>query len=60
MAQQHFTPSNSPNIERPTCLVCGSLMWLARITPSNKPGYDIRIFDCPVCEISETAVVKVR
>ena len=59
MAKQQFTPSNSPRIERPTCAKCGSPMWLARITPSDKPGYDMRTFDCPVCEISETAAVKI-
>ena len=59
MAQQQSTPSNSPTIERPPCPKCGSLMWLARITPEG-PDHDRRTFDCPVCNTSETAVVKFK
>jgi hypothetical protein len=33
-------------------------MWIARISP-DAPGYDKRTFDCPVCEISQIAVVCV-
>jgi len=56
--QSRLVPSNSPDIERPTCPACGQLMWIARISP-DAPGYDKRTFDCPVCEISQIAVVCV-
>jgi Zn-finger nucleic acid-binding protein len=56
--RSQLVPSNSSDIERPTCPDCGQLMWIARITP-DAPGYDKRTFDCPVCNISQTAVVRV-
>jgi transcription elongation factor Elf1 len=32
-------------------------MWLARIQP-DKPGYDRRTFECPVCHDEMVVVVK--
>jgi hypothetical protein len=43
--------------DRPTCANCGTLMWLARIAP-DKPGFDSRTFECPVCNESQTLVVR--
>jgi len=34
-------------------------MWLARIEP-DKPDHDLRTFECPECELSETKVVKFK
>jgi hypothetical protein len=34
-------------------------MWLARVTP-DALGYDNRSFECPVCEISQTAALEIR
>jgi len=46
-----------PDIDRPTCAECGTLMWLARVEP-DKPGYDKRTFECPVCDRSVVEIVK--
>jgi transcription elongation factor Elf1 len=35
-------------------------MWLARITPTDKPDYDERTFECPRCDHREVLVVKYR
>ena len=35
-------------IGRPFCEVCKAQMWLACIEP-DKPDYDKRTFECPVC-----------
>ena len=34
-------------------------MWLARIEP-DKPDHDLRTFECPDCEHTETKVVKFK
>jgi DNA-directed RNA polymerase subunit M/transcription elongation factor TFIIS len=46
-------------IIRPPCNKCGATMLLARIEP-DKPGHDLRTFECPKCEHSETVVVKFK
>jgi transcription elongation factor Elf1 len=38
--------------------MCGSRMLLARIEP-EKPGYELRTFECPTCEHSMSVVVKI-
>lgn len=38
-------------IDRPTCRVCGSHMWLSRVSPPVE-GRELRTFECPVCEVS--------
>jgi hypothetical protein len=43
-------------INRPACPKCGMPMWLAHVAP-DKPGFDKRTFECPVCEHSEAVVV---
>ena len=48
---QHFA--------RPRCADCGALMLLARID-SDKPGQDLRIFECGPCDRFESVVVKFR
>ena len=35
-------------------------MWLARIEPSDKLGQDVRTFECPDYEHSETVTVQFR
>jgi hypothetical protein len=57
MAVSQSTRSNSVTMDRPPCPKCGSLMWMVRIQAVG-PGVDKRAFECPVCDISETAVVK--
>ena len=51
------TPSGFEPIERPTCPNFGSLMWIPRIT-SAKADIDKRTWECPVCDISERAVMN--
>jgi hypothetical protein len=46
-------------IGRPFCGVCKAQMWLACIEP-DKPDYDKRTFECPVCSNVTVKVVKYR
>ena len=46
--------------ERPNCSKCGTKMWLARIEPDDKPGHDVRTFECPECDHLEIVTVKFR
>jgi hypothetical protein len=46
-------------IGRPFCAVCKAQMWLACIEP-DKPDYDKRTFECPVCPSVTVKVVKYR
>jgi transcription elongation factor Elf1 len=50
-----FTPLS----DRPECPKCGTHMLLARIVPEGE-GKDLRTFECPMCEHSESVVVKFR
>ena len=56
MAQQTIALDECPSIERPWCAACEVPMWLARIQP-DKPGYDKRTFECPVCHDEIVVVV---
>ena len=40
-------------IGRPFCEFCKAQLWLACIEP-DKPGYDKRTFECPVCPTQAT------
>jgi transposase-like protein len=44
---------------RPTCPVCGTRMWIARIEP-DEPGHDRRTFECPECDNTISDVVKYK
>jgi hypothetical protein len=57
MARQVITENESCPLERPWCPTCDIAMWLARIQP-DKPGYDRRTFECPVCHDEMVVVVK--
>ena len=46
-------------IGRPFCEVCKAQLWLAFIEP-DKPDYDKRTFECPVCPNVIVKVVKYR
>jgi hypothetical protein len=56
MLSSDLTHASSRAITRPPCFKCGATMVLARIAP-HTPGYDIRTFDCPACDHSESSVV---
>jgi hypothetical protein len=45
--------------ERPTC-TCGMQMWLSRLMPASKPGQELRVFECPVCERTEYTTVELE
>jgi DNA polymerase III alpha subunit (gram-positive type) len=53
------TVENTPIDASPACPKCSALMDLARIEP-EKPGFDLRTFECPTCQHVETVVVKFR
>ena len=56
MQSQHI--DLGPEItERPMCLACAARMWLTRIAP-DRPNHQQRTFECPVCDYSESVVVK--
>lgn len=59
--QQPYS-SSSPEVLRSTheCPKCGFPMLLAIIEPSDKDGYDRRIFECLLCHYVETIEVKFR
>jgi uncharacterized protein (UPF0212 family) len=40
------------------CPGCGNPMRLARIEP-DKPGFDLRIFECPKCRTGESFLVAI-
>ncbi len=51
--------ASSGSALRPPCPRCGAQMSLARIEP-EKPGHNLKTFECPQCEHSETVVVEYR
>jgi hypothetical protein len=50
------TPATNAII-RPPCEKCGNSTLLARIEP-DEPGYDRRTFECPVCDHSQSTIIK--
>lgn len=52
MPDTQLNARNAPEITRPSCSICGTRMWLLRIsTTANKT--EQRTFACPVCEVSQ-------
>lgn len=45
-------------ISRPNCPRCDARMRLARIEP-DKPGYDLRTFECGSCGHSTSIIAKI-
>jgi hypothetical protein len=56
MLSSNLTQASSRAITRPPCPKCGTTTALARIAP-HTPGYEMRTFECPACDHSESAVV---
>jgi len=54
---QQFAELATPQLGRPPCPRCKVEMWLMHIMPDD-PRRDIRTFTCPVCEYSESIVVR--
>lgn len=46
----------NPTRERPACPKCGTEMTLTRVEPRT-PGHQMRTFECPSCNWSESDVV---
>jgi predicted RNA-binding Zn-ribbon protein involved in translation (DUF1610 family) len=57
MTKHQVVDFSLQDIERPSCPNCGTLMWLARITP-DRPHHDKRTFECPVCDHAQDIIVK--
>ena len=45
-------------IKSPRCKKCGEMMVLRLIEP-EKPGFDLRTFECPKCLGTETLVAPI-
>jgi ribosomal protein S27AE len=52
-----WTLENTLINERPECPECSALMYLAIIEP-EKPGFDLRSFECSRCQHVETVVAE--
>ena len=59
MTFSEYTLENTPINVRSECPRCSAQMYLARIEP-EKPGYDLRTFECPMCQHVESAVVQFK
>jgi hypothetical protein len=53
-------PSPLPPIARRRCPSCGLHLFLSHIEPSDRVGYEERIYECPVCTYGEEVTVKFR
>jgi hypothetical protein len=59
MRASEYVPREKRPIAHPECPACRVQMWLARIEP-DKPGHDLRTFECPRCQNEMTEVVRYR
>jgi hypothetical protein len=57
MTNSHLTHASTRAIVRPRCPKCVAIMMLASID-SQGTGYDMRTFECPVCDHPESEVVQ--
>jgi hypothetical protein len=53
-------PSPLPPIGRRRCSSCGLQLFLSRIEPTERVGYEKRVYECSMCAYEETAAVKFR
>jgi|RhiMetdeSRZDD1v2_1073273.scaffolds.fasta_scaffold1406557_2 hypothetical protein len=60
MALLHVAVSPPLATDRPICPECGTLMRLSRIEPTERPGYDLRVFECQGCDKTESMIVRFR
>jgi len=51
---------HSDAIMRPFCSKCGTTMRLSAIEAAEKPGHELRTFECPKCHHIETRVGTVE
>jgi hypothetical protein len=62
MTFSEYTLENAPVTARADCPKCtrhATQMYLARIEP-EKPGFDLRTFECPRCQHVEIAIVQFK
>jgi predicted RNA-binding Zn-ribbon protein involved in translation (DUF1610 family) len=54
-----FSPAHptADEINRPPCPMCGTAMFIISIFPNEKPGHDVRTFECPDCKHEEIKTV---
>jgi hypothetical protein len=57
MSKIQYSPSDPRPIESLLRPKCAMPMDLSRIEP-DEPGFDLRTFECPKCQHSESFVVK--
>jgi hypothetical protein len=57
MTFSECTLENTPIKVRPECPTCSAQLYLGRIEP-EKPGHDLRTFECPKCQHVERVVVQ--
>jgi ribosomal protein S27AE len=53
-------PSPLPPIARRRCPRCGLQLFLSCIEPTYHPDYEVRSYDCSMCDYEETVAVKCR
>jgi hypothetical protein len=46
------------DILRPVCKHCGAQAWLTRIEHISDRERDALTFECPVCEVAQTRIVR--
>ena len=54
MPKIQINSADLSDIDRPTCGICDSRMWLSRVSITAE-GPEWRTFECPVCELSTGA-----
>ena len=59
MTFSEYTLQNTPINVRSECPRCSAFMYLAYIEP-EKPGFDLRTFECPRCQHAEAVVVQFK
>ena len=53
-----FDPSPLPPITTRRCPSCELQLFLSRITPTERDGYEERTYECSMCVYEETVTVK--
>jgi ribosomal protein S27AE len=59
MTFSEYAIEKTPINARPECPICSAQTYLAYIEP-DKPGFDLRAFECPRCQHIETVVVQFK
>jgi hypothetical protein len=57
MAFSEYTLESTPITAWLECPKCTAYMYLARVEP-EKPGFDLRTFECPRCQHVECTTVQ--